>query len=84
MKFYIIMGVLFLLMVGLTCFKLNETYNALTTVNYDNSHAKLINRGYAYTVRSLCLDHKEYFFINGQSSVVLPNTESGITKYCDY
>lgn len=57
----------------------------VATNNQQKQHVKqIVSEPYTYTVRSLCLDYKEYFFINGQSSVVLPNSESGNIKSCDY
>jgi hypothetical protein len=50
------------------------------------SHEKvLIDKPYTYAVRLLCIDNKEYIFINGQSSVVLPNNnDNGKIKLCNY
>ena len=80
MKLNFILILTILLMVFGIWLQLDE----ITPKDNYNNHVKLITLSYAYAVRSLCLDHKEYFFVNAQSSVVFPNNESGVVKNCNY
>ena len=48
-------------------------------------HEKIIIDKSQYVVRSLCLDNKEYFFVNGEGSSIIENKdENNKVKNCNY
>lgn len=48
-------------------------------------HEKIIIEKPQYVVRTLCLDNKEYYFINGEGSAIIENKDAlGHIKSCNY